>query len=58
MTADSDLNNKRIIEKVARKSYIPTTTLLLEFSSDIIVSCQLFLFRRCLGTARRYAPER
>src|SRR3990167_8611891 len=28
--SESDLNNRRIIEKVARKSYIPTTTLLLK----------------------------
>jgi alpha-amylase len=27
---ESDLNNRRIVEKVARKSYIPATKLILE----------------------------
>ena len=56
--SESDLNNRRIIEKVARKSYIPTTSLLLTLLKrhpDMRVS---FSFSgTALEQMERHAPE-
>ncbi|MFA7309627.1 MAG: glycoside hydrolase family 57 protein [Candidatus Paceibacterota bacterium] len=56
--SESDLNNRRIVEKVARKSYIPATTLLLsllERHPEMRVS---FSFSGvALEQLERYVPE-
>lgn len=56
--SESDLNNRRIVEKVARKSYIPTTALLLEMLKR---HPQLRISYSFSGIAleqlERYAPE-
>lgn len=56
--SESDLNNRRILEKVARKSYVPATRLLLsllERHPDMRVS---FSFSGvALEQLERYAPE-
>ena len=56
--SESDLNNRRIVEKVAGKSYIPTTRLLLELLNrhpELKIS---FSFSGTgLEQIERYAPE-
>lgn len=56
--ADTDLNNRRVVEKVARKSYIPATALLLELLKR---HPQLRISYSFSGIAleqlERYAPE-
>ncbi|HVM73274.1 MAG TPA: glycoside hydrolase family 57 protein [Candidatus Paceibacterota bacterium] len=56
--SESDLNNRRIAEKVARKSYIPTTALLLEMLKrhpELRVSYSFSGI--ALEQLERYAPE-
>ncbi len=56
--SESDLNNRRILEKVARKSYIPTTTLLLELLKRHLGMRVSFSFSGvALEQLERYAPE-
>ena len=56
--SETDLNNRRIVEKVARKSYIPATRLLLELLKR---HPQLRISYSFSGIAleqlERYAPE-
>jgi alpha-amylase len=54
----SDLNNKKIIEKVAKKSYIPATSLLLELLRRHPQMRVSFSFSGvALEQLERYAPE-
>lgn len=57
-TSDSDVNNARVFEKVARKSYLPTNALLLELLNeypDFKVSFSITgIF---LDQAEEYSPE-
>ncbi|HEY4526622.1 MAG TPA: glycoside hydrolase family 57 protein, partial [Candidatus Paceibacterota bacterium] len=56
--SESDLNNRRIIEKVARKSYIPTTTLLLKLLRQHPELRVSFSFSgTALEQMERHAPE-
>ncbi|HWP61787.1 MAG TPA: glycoside hydrolase family 57 protein [Candidatus Paceibacterota bacterium] len=56
--SESDLNNRRIVEKVARKSYIPATTLLLELLRRHPRMRVSFSFSGvALEQLERYAPE-
>ena len=55
---ESDLNNRKIIEKVARKSYIPATRLLLELLERHPEMKISFSFSgTALEQLERYAPE-
>lgn len=55
---ESDLNNRKIIEKVARKSYIPTTRLLLELLRRHPKMRVSFSFSGvALEQLERHAPE-
>lgn len=56
--SESDLNNRRIVEKVARKSYIPATSLILELlrrHPEMRVSYSFSGI--ALEQLERYAPE-
>ncbi len=56
--SESDLNNRRIVEKVARKSYIPATTLLLELLRRHPQMRVSFSFSGiALEQLERFAPE-
>ena len=56
--SDSDLNNRRIAEKVARKSYIPATALLLNLLKTHPELRVSFSFSGiALEQLERYAPE-
>ncbi len=56
--SESDLNNRRIIEKVARKSYVPATTLLLELLRRHPQMRVSFSFSgTALEQLERHAPE-
>ena len=56
--SESDLNNRRIVEKVARKSYIPTTKLILELLKRHPEFRVSFSFSGiALEQLERYAPE-
>ena len=56
--SDSDLNNRRIAEKVAAKSYIPTTKLMLELLRRHPEMRVSFSFSGvALEQLERYAPE-
>ncbi len=56
--SESDLNNRRIVEKVARKSYIPATKLLLELMRRHPEFHVSFSFSGlALEQLERYAPE-
>ncbi len=56
--SESDLNNRRIVEKVARKSYIPATTLLLELLQRHPEMRVSFSFSGiALEQLERYVPE-
>ena len=56
--SESDLNNRRIVEKVAAKSYIPTTRLLLELLRRHPEMRVSFSFSGvALEQLERYAPE-
>lgn len=55
---ESDLNNRKIVEKVARKSYIPTTRLILELLQRHPEMRVSFSFSGiALEQLERYAPE-
>ncbi|MEK7133558.1 MAG: glycoside hydrolase family 57 protein [Patescibacteria group bacterium] len=55
---ESDLNNRKIVEKVARKSYIPTTALLLELLGRHPEFRVSFSFSGiALEQLERYVPE-
>ena len=55
---ESNLNNRRIIEKVAKKSYIPTTQLILELLKRYPQMRVSFSFSGiALEQLERYAPE-
>jgi alpha-amylase len=56
--SQTDLNNRRIVEKVARKSYIPTTTLLLDMLRKHPQLRISYSFSGIvLEQLERYAPE-
>src|ERR1700722_6873300 len=56
--SESDLNNRRIVEKVARKSYIPATTLILELLKHHPQMRVSYSFSGiALEQLERYAPE-
>lgn len=56
--SESDLNNRRIVEKVARKSYIPTTTLILKLLKENPEFKVAYSFSGIvLEQLERYAPE-
>ncbi len=56
--SETDLNNRRIVEKVARKSYIPATTLLLDLLRRHRELRLSFSFSGvALEQLERYAPE-
>ena len=56
--SESNLNNRKILEKVAAKSYIPTTTLLLELMKRHPEMRVSFSFSGvALEQLERYAPE-
>ncbi len=56
--SESDLNNKRIMEKVARKSYIPATRLILELLKRHPEMRVSYSFSGiALEQLERYAPE-
>ena len=56
--SESDLNNRRIVEKVAHKSYIPATTLLLELLRKYPQMRISFSFSGiALEQLERYVPE-
>ena len=56
--SESDLNNRRIVEKVARKSYIPATRLILELLRRHPAFRVSFSFSGiALEQLERYAPE-
>src|SRR3990167_6078953 len=56
--SESNLNNRRIVEKVAAKSYIPTTKLLLELLQQHPEMRVSFSFSGvALEQLERYAPE-
>ncbi|MBI5470109.1 alpha-amylase [Candidatus Kaiserbacteria bacterium] len=56
--SDTDLNNRRIIEKVARKSYVPTTQLLLDLLKKHHEMRVSFSFSGVvLEQLERYAPD-
>ncbi|HEY4527389.1 MAG TPA: glycoside hydrolase family 57 protein [Candidatus Paceibacterota bacterium] len=56
--SESDLNNRRIVEKVARKSYVPTTSLLLKLLREHPELRVSFSFSgTALEQLERYAPE-
>jgi len=56
--SESDLNNRRIVEKVAAKSYIPATTLLLELLKRHPEMRVSFSFSGiALEQLERYVPE-
>ena len=55
---ESDLNNRRIVEKVARKSYIPATRLILEMLRQHPTMRISYSFSGiALEQLERYAPE-
>jgi alpha-amylase len=55
---ESDLNNRKILEKVAKKSYIPTTRLLLDLLKRYPEMRVSFSFSGvALEQLERYAPE-
>jgi alpha-amylase len=56
--SESDLNNRRIVEKVARKSYIPATRLILEMLRTHPTMRISYSFSGiALEQLERYAPE-
>lgn len=56
--SESDLNNRRIMEKVARKSYIPATTLVLKLLKEHPEMRVAYSFSgTALEQLERYAPE-
>ncbi len=56
--SESDLNNRRIVEKVARKSYIPATRLILEMLRQHPTMRISYSFSGiALEQLERYAPE-
>lgn len=56
--SESDLNNRKIVEKVAAKSYIPTTALLLELLQQHPEMHVSFSFSGvALEQLERYAPQ-
>ena len=56
--SESDLNNRRIVEKVARKSYIPATALILELLKRHPQMRVSYSFSGiALEQLERYAPE-
>lgn len=56
--SESDLNNRRIVEKVARKSYIPATSLILKLLKEHSEFKVAYSFSGvALEQLERYAPE-
>jgi alpha-amylase len=56
--SESDLNNRRIVEKVARKSYIPATTLILKLLKEHPDFKVAYSFSGvALEQLERYAPD-
>lgn len=56
--SENDLNNRRIVEKVARKSYVPTTALILKLLTEHPDFKVAFSFSGvALEQLERYAPE-